>query len=230
MGSKSRHAKEILQIILKDRKPDQWYVEPFVGGANVIDKVEGKRLGADINKYVVALLIELSHGWNPPEFVSETAYKEIQSNKDKYEDFLVGYVGFQLSYGAKFFGGYRRDSVGKRDYSKEAYNNVVKQIPNLEGVIFKNCSYLELSIPENSLIYCDPPFKGTTKYKEESIDHNQFWQWCREKSLEGHTVYISEYNAPDDFECVWEKKVNSSMTQDTGAKKATEKLFKWKGE
>jgi len=45
MGSKSRHAKEILSIILKERKPDQWYVEPFVGGANVIDKVDGKRLG-----------------------------------------------------------------------------------------------------------------------------------------------------------------------------------------
>lgn len=32
VGSKNRHAKEILPIILKDRKPDQWYVEPFVGG------------------------------------------------------------------------------------------------------------------------------------------------------------------------------------------------------
>jgi len=33
MGSKKRHAKELLPIILKDRQPGQWYVEPFVGGA-----------------------------------------------------------------------------------------------------------------------------------------------------------------------------------------------------
>lgn len=45
MGSKARHAKELLPIILKDRKPGQWYVEPFVGGANMIDKVDGNRIG-----------------------------------------------------------------------------------------------------------------------------------------------------------------------------------------
>ena len=44
MGSKARHAKEMLPIILKDRKEGQWYVEPFVGGCNMIDKVNGNRL------------------------------------------------------------------------------------------------------------------------------------------------------------------------------------------
>ena len=39
MGSKARIAKHILPIILKDRKPNQWYSEPFTGGANLIDKV-----------------------------------------------------------------------------------------------------------------------------------------------------------------------------------------------
>ena len=48
MGSKNRIAKEILPIILKDRVKGQWYVEPFVGGCNMIDKVgngnDNKRL------------------------------------------------------------------------------------------------------------------------------------------------------------------------------------------
>jgi len=52
-----------------------------------------------------------------------------------------------------------------------------------------------------------------------------FWEWCREKSLEGHTVFISEYNAPDDFEAVWEKEIPSSLTRNTGAKHGVEKLF-----
>jgi len=43
MGSKARFAKEILAIVLKDRKHGQWYVEPFVGGCNIIDKVQNKR-------------------------------------------------------------------------------------------------------------------------------------------------------------------------------------------
>ena len=42
MGSKNRIAKHILPIILKDRIENQYYVEPFVGGANMIDKVDGK--------------------------------------------------------------------------------------------------------------------------------------------------------------------------------------------
>ena len=59
MGSKARIAKYILPIILKDRKPDQWYIEPFVGGANMIDKVEGSRIGADINELLISALINI---------------------------------------------------------------------------------------------------------------------------------------------------------------------------
>lgn len=42
MGSKSRIAKEILSVMLPYRK--NWYVEPFCGGCNVIDKVDGNRI------------------------------------------------------------------------------------------------------------------------------------------------------------------------------------------
>ena len=44
MGSKARFTKEILPIILKDRKPEQWYIEPFAGGMNAICEVSGNRL------------------------------------------------------------------------------------------------------------------------------------------------------------------------------------------
>lgn len=56
MGSKSRIAKEILPIILKNRIEGQWYVEPFVGGANLIDKVDGNRIGSDNSEYVIEAL------------------------------------------------------------------------------------------------------------------------------------------------------------------------------
>ena len=42
---------------------------------------------------------------------------------------------------------------------------------------------------------------------------------------QGHTIFVSEYNAPEDFECVWQKEVTNSMNQ-TKTKKPTEKLFK----
>lgn len=58
MGSKSRIAKYIVPII--QTYVDDYssmYVEPFVGGANVIDKVKAKnKHGFDLNPYLIALL------------------------------------------------------------------------------------------------------------------------------------------------------------------------------
>lgn len=232
MGSKNRHAKELLPIILKNRYEGQCYVKPFVGGANMIDKVDGWRIGSDCNHYLVALLKELGDGWLPPEDVTEAEYNAMKDDPGSYEPHLVGYVGFQLSYGAMWFGSYRRDNEGKRNYANEAYRNVAKQATKLKGIDFRLKPYRELLVPAQSLIYCDPPYEGTTKYKANSgdFDHNDFWQWCREKVRQGHDVFVSEYQAPDDFVCVWEKQVNSSLTKDTGAKKNTERLFQYRSQ
>ena len=227
MGSKNRHAKHLLPIILANRKEGQCYVEPFVGGANMIDKVDGDRIGCDVNRWLIALLDKLSNGWLPPEQVTEEQYAHMKTNMEEYSDHLLGYVGFQLSYGAMWFGSYRRDKIGLRDYSAEAFRNILKQAANLGNIDFRVCSFNELEIPDNSVIYCDPPYEGTAKYKanEEEFNHDEFWKWCRVKAKEGHDVFISEYNAPDDFTCVWSKEVNSSLTKNTGGKKGVEKLF-----
>jgi DNA adenine methylase len=227
MGSKNRIAKHILPIMLAERKPNQWWVEPFVGGANTIDKVQGKRLGADINQYSIDALIAIRDcvsdlPKNNKDF-TEAEYKTLRKSDDyKYK----GYAGFAFSYGGKWLGGWRRDGLNKRDYVSESYRNAVNQSPNLQGVRLVNESYLDLQIPDNSLIYCDPPYEGTTKYKDV-VNHVVFWQWCREKVKQGHTVFVSEYNAPDDFDCVWQKEVVSGL-RDTGNKKAVEKLFRYK--
>lgn len=62
MGSKNRHAKDLLPIILKDRRDDQWYVEPFVGGFNMIDKVPGLRLANDSHYYLIELFRAIQNG------------------------------------------------------------------------------------------------------------------------------------------------------------------------
>ena len=38
-------------------------------------------------------------------------------------------------------------------------------------------------------------------------------------------MFVSEYQMPEDFICVWSKEVNSSLTKETGSKKGVEKLF-----
>ena len=225
MGSKNRIAKELIPIITKDLKPNQWYVEPFVGGANMIDKIEHPyKLGADNNRYLIALLEAVQNGQELPEHITKDEYIAVKTNKDNYPDWYVGFVGFVSSFRAKFFGGYSGYCTTKtgiqRNYIKERINNILKQ--NLDGIKLVCSSYDALDIPANSIIYCDPPYNDTTKYKD-SFDSDAFWQWCRDKAKEGHTVYVSEYNAPEDFKCIWEKQINSNLGGTS--KTATEKLF-----
>lgn len=225
MGSKNRIAKYILPIMLKYRKPEMTWVEPFVGGGNMIDKIDGERIGADINPYLVDALISIrDHVVDLPknnkEF-TEQNYNELRKS-DSYKH--KGYAGFAFSYSGKWLGGWCRDGLGKRDYVNESYKNALSQSDKLKEVIFVNKSYLELDIPKNSLIYCDPPYEGTTKYNND-FDHSCFWEWCRSMVKDGHVVFISEYNAPSDFDCVWQKEMVSSLTKDTGGKTGIEKLF-----
>jgi DNA adenine methylase len=225
MGSKNRHAKEILPIMLASRKDGQAWVEPFVGGANVLDKVDGFRVGNDNHRHLIEMWKAVANGWMPDQFdISEKEYKLAQAASVSNFDPKIGYTGFALSYGGKWFGGYRRDSIGKRDYSQEAYRDAAKQFPKLAGVVFNHGDYRQTPMPSNSLVYCDPPYLGTTRYKN-GIDHDEFWAWCDGLVERGHTVFVSEYAAPDHWQCVWSKTVNNTLTKDTGSKQGTERLF-----
>ena len=107
---------------------------------------------------------------------------------------------------------------------------MLKQLPKIQDVEFIHSSYQDLEIPENSLIYCDPPYEGTTKYKDD-FNHTEFWEWCRNKTKEGHQVFVSEYNAPNDFKCIKEVLTNTQLGNgsNTGNIKKTDKLFVYCG-
>jgi DNA adenine methylase len=242
MGSKARIAKHILPIILKDRREDQWYVEPFVGGCNTIDKVNGLRLGSDANKYLIAMYQMLQNS-GVPEDLREIPKTQYNLARDQYNgrydhklnDSIIGWIGYMASANGRFFeGGYSGKSETKigtvRDYIDESVRGIEKQLPLLADISFVYEQYQNLVIPPQSIIYCDPPYQGTKQYAAicKEFDYPAFWQWCREKHAEGHTVFVSEYNAPEDFICVWEKEVKSSLSANGkigGNKNSTEKLF-----
>ena len=188
----------------------------------MIDKVPGRRLGADANPRAVEALIlirdradELPK--NNTEF-TEHDYAKLR----KAEHPIKSFAGFAYSYAAKWLGGWQRGAG--RDFVAEAYRNAQRQNPRIKGVELVVASYSELCIPGESILYCDPPFKGTQGYGLR-FDHEAFWQWARDRTDEGHLVYVSEYEAPGDFVSVWEKEVNNTLAKNTGAKKGVEKLF-----
>lgn len=235
LGGKGRIASKILPIMLINRKPGQWWVEPFCGGCNTLAAVWGRRIGADSHAPLIALWRYLCANGMPAP-LPEWEYHAIRENKDAYPLWKVGYAGFVYSFNGKYFGGYIRDNVDKRPgtagrpkpYVRWNVEHTERQIPVLKGVQFLNTSYPYLPIPRESLIYCDPPYQAATGYRgTEPFDHAAFWQWARERAWDGHTVYVSEYTAPPDFACVWadSKPINRWKS---GRPKQIERLFTYR--
>lgn len=238
MGSKNRIAKEILPIILKERKSEQYYIEPFVGGLGTFDKVQGNRIGSDKNKYLIEMWKGLQLNSEKPMTISKELYSRARTEYNngtnlEFDDFMIGWIGWMGSYNGRFFdGGYSGHDVGKthRNYIDEQIRNTLKQVDLLKGAIFKSGNYFDLSIPKKSIIYCDIPYKNTKQYAtSKDFDYDKFYEWCRDMSKQGHTLFVSEYNAPADFECVWSGKINSYMKAGR-SEVAIEKLFKFSSE
>lgn len=232
MGSKLRIAKDILPIILENRKPEQYYVEPFCGGCNLMDKVSGNRIAGDINKYLIAMWQGLQENQTRPHDIPKQIYDKARedcnnNSNQSFSDFEIGWIGWMTSFNGRFFdGGYSGTISGGRNYITEQINNVEKQISKLQSVRFFSCDYSKMDIPDGSIIYCDIPYKGTKQYHvSRQFDYDRFWQWCLSKKEQGHTVFVSEYNAPDEIECVWSKEITNSLNT-TITYKPVEKLFR----
>lgn len=234
LGSKARLSKELAPIIQSyiDKTNAIGYVEPFVGGANMIDKIKcSKRYGFDVHRYLIALLQKAQNDISDfPNIITEEVYNKVKNNKNDYEDWFVGLVGF-CSFGSKWFGGFRR-SYNKDGSQKEetagVIRNLKKQSPNLKNIIFQ-CRDFRTIKPEKIngyVIYCDPPYRDTTKYATNSFPYDEFYNWCRAMS-ENNVVLISEYWMPDDFECIWEGKLKCTLDKDSRTDKV-ERLFKLK--
>ena len=239
LGSKSKIKKEIVPILQEmiDNNKIKTYVEPFVGGANVIDTIKcERRIGGDNHKYLIALLKHVRDGGELPTEVSKELYDDVRKNKNtkKYEDWYVGAVGFLASFNGRYFdGGYAKPNVEKTgrviNYYDGAKRNIEKQSLNLKGIEFLFCDYRYFSDFENCLIYCDIPYKDTKQYStSKGFNYDIFWEWARQMSKK-NIVVISELQAPDDFECIWERKIVRT-TNVKNIKESTEKLFIYKGD
>jgi DNA adenine methylase len=219
MGSKSAIAKYILPIIQQyiNKYKIDTYIEPFVGGANVIDRIDANvKIGSDINKYLIALLDHVSKGEPLLGYCNKELYDEVRDfynrkSDNNYADWFVGEVGFLASFNGRFFdGGYAKSGFdnGKfRDYYKEHYTNLMSQ--DLKGIDFRHCDYHEYADYNNCLFYCDPPYADTKEYAT-SFDSEKFFEFARKLS-QNNIVIISELSAPDDFIEIWKMPVSRNI-------------------
>lgn len=226
LGGKVRVAKHIVAHLNEATAGGASYWEPFVGGGSIVAKVVAdRRVASDACLPLINMYRALKEGWVPPEVLDEAEYVEIKKTQDP-NDPLTAFAGFACSYAGKWFGGYARDGKGKRNYAGEGKRALLKWLEEIRDVEFYYCHYQHANIPSGWVIYCDPPYAGTTSYSAvHAFDHERFWRWVRILLEFENQVFVSEYTAPEWAVCVDQFERNLEMSR-RGGERRTERLFR----
>ena len=243
MGGKSRIAGAIANIIneiprrkIQNSGPDclrhirdgggQCFVSLFCGSCAVESKVLGfdRKILNDKHAYLIAMLQGVQRGYNLPELITLEQYQYIRDHKE-LDPVLAGFVGFGCSFGGKWYGGYARNKTGT-NYALQSKRSLLKDMATLQNAEFVCGDYRRLCIPPGSVIYADLPYNNTTGYGGEKFDTIEFWIAMQLLADTGHTVFVSEQEAPPGVACIWKRPFTRTLDRNKSNQfKVTEKLF-----
>lgn len=230
VGGKSKIAKPLSEAILSAAKSRKYYLEPFVGGGAVFPKIaphfEWSVAGDAQTDLVLMWNALMFEGWHPPMEMSREKYQELRRSDPSPERALAGFGG---SFGGKWFGGYAKNNSGT-NYIGQASRGLIKfRDAVLKGNPgrFRNWSYEQWNPAAGTVVYCDPPYANSQGYSTGGFDHDAFWAKCRSWVEAGCEVFVSEYAAPEDWTCIWEreKRVELDGIRKENNRVATERLF-----
>lgn len=203
LGSKNAIAKKIIDFL----PAGSCFVDLFGGGgaithcAALSGKYE-KIIYNEKNRGVCFLFFETCH--YHPHFLPFCSREDFFNTNDIKKRIVFSYAHNYWSY----FCSKEKEKEQRLLYEKESKESppfvcqkrffYVFNDLNGKNITFSNESFEDVRLPENSVVYCDPPYKNTTKYyfNKEPFDHEFFWNWARACP---HLVFVSEYEAPPDF-------------------------------
>ena len=172
--------------------------------------------------------------------------KEIESEKkslhnavvfNEFDDFSKKFFGFE-----KFRDGYtieQKRLFVKRRVGELSKNRIdleqleqlqqlerlerLERLEQLERLEITNLDYRDVKIKNNSVIYCDIPYQGTTEYdKNKTFNHKDFFDWVKNQD---QPLFVSEYKIEEDFlRCIWSKKIRQTLRV-SSKKETVEKLY-----
>lgn len=220
-GGKARIAKPLADYLNSQLKDGQPFVDLFCGSCNVVSKIDSKRVRVanDLHPQLIAMWKYVQSNGILPDTISEVEYQTV---RELGEPWLRGFIGFGCSFAGKYFGGYARGTE-TRNYAANAKNSILAKMKNLVGVEFSNKSYKDVALPENSMLYCDIPYKNSVGYSVGDFNHEDFYKWAEQKQAEGFTVLVSEYskNVPVGWEIVWQHASKKDIRNSDGVQEAT---------
>lgn len=191
LGGKSRIARHIAPFI-----GDGILYEPFVGAFNIVPSCNvSHAVCSDIHPGLIRLYKAVQQGWVPPDTISHDEYHAMKAVKD--DSPLGVFASFAASFGGKEWGGFARDRTGKRDLSAESAVAFRRKIPFIKAAEFHCLPYYDVVPYSGSVLYCDPPYKGTVGYKTGDFNTDEFVLWCNYHADRGVRVLVSEFHNPD---------------------------------
>jgi DNA adenine methylase len=211
------------------RQPQQPYWEPFVGGGWVLQEMDGQPVYAsDANSSLIQLWRASQDGWEPPDDVTKDDW--LRAKNGELPAALTAFIGIGCSFSGIWFRSFINGEGQRANPAGEAKRSLARKLARMEsGVYFFSADFLTTPAPvERCLIYCDPPYRGTAGYEAVGpFDHDLFWERVRFFESIGHTVVVSEYQAPDDFTAVLEMETMTGLKNSSGRPhRRTERLFR----
>lgn len=216
-GGKKKIGKKIAQIMLDYEYQNGFnnldYFEPFCGMCGVLTHMindDRKIVANDLNTDLILMWQAIQQGWIPDEKqLTKDEYNTLKNEQHNSKERAFYTIAY--SFNNEYMGPYRNiiNSLNQ-NYLLNAINGI-KNI-KVDNIVFTNKSYIDFT-PKNMLIYCDPPYQNNNFHYNtffQHFNHNEFWDIMRTWSKD-NIVFISEYTAPNDFECVWEKKCNQTL-------------------
>jgi DNA adenine methylase len=234
VGGKTMIARRVVQAILNDTPYRKNWFEPFVGGGNVLEHAAPhftRSVAMDAHPDLILMWQAVASGHRPPEFVSREQYEELRRAEPSA---FRGFAGFGASFGGKWFGGYGVVKVDRKhpnaEVCRSTYPVVVRQgaVFQDRGVIFRHGLFGSLTPPPGTVVYCDPPYAGTTGYSTGDFDHGLFYKTLGQWAQDGCAVYVSEYTAPEDvpYTVIWSREKRNVLEAGDNQRTVTEKLFR----
>lgn len=96
---------------------------------------------------------------------------------------------------------------------------------SLDTLTWSATDYQDVPIPENSVIYLDIPYKGTSRYagKGADFDHDRFYEWALRQT---QPIFISSYDMPkEDFKVIAEYSRIDTLSATNNSLRVTERIF-----
>lgn len=226
LGGKERIGRQVSRAILARTEKRHSYLEPFFGGGSsyrfLAPYFAESRVG-DIHPDLMVMWQAAKDGWQPPTSLSYAEYNRVRYIDSPNE--LKGFAGFACSFGGKWFGGYAKNAKEQNYAEPQSYR--VSRIGNLLKVLDTMivCATYDAWEPKDSVVYCDPPYAGTTKYSISGFNTKRFWRIMDYWVEKGASVFVSEYDAPVHWNAILEIEVpcKVSGTGTNGSRR--ERLF-----